>query len=522
MEGAPIDCYMPPSPELEEKLIRTKQRILAGESLPLLPTEDVLDLHTFVMITSRPSTRDNMHYVEDIARAAILGTKRALVLLVDFSDKAATQTQAHYNDMLFSSGTYATGSMADFYREASYGKVTLTGLVSGRGGPTVGWYRAPHAKSYYTNNNFGFGTYPQNAQKLVEDVVDMAAPFVNFADYDNNGDGVVDTLVVVAAGSGAEVTGSKSDIWSHKWEINPKTYNGVQIRGYNMQPEDGRVGVFAHEMGHLLCGWPDLYDTDYSSAGTGRWDLMAAGSWNGGGNTPAHPTCWCKMKAGWTNPVAIFNQTQSITLQPYRGSDVTYKLPIATSTSKEYFLLSNRQQVGFDAALPGTGLLIEHCDDNKTANTDETHYLVDIVQADGRQDLNKNANSGDSTDPYPISGNNRLTADSTPSSRAYGGADSNIAVTNVQRSGTNITADINVGGAAALAWYYNRKVTATFAHYATQYAYASIDGLGWRRIKDGAADGVTNMFDTLCQASANGRLVHVYADGNFIYTMYLI
>jgi hypothetical protein len=35
-----------------------------------------------------------------------------------------------------------------------------------------------------------------------------------------------------------------------------------------------------HELGHLLLGQPDLYDTDYSSRGTGRWDLMAGGSWN--------------------------------------------------------------------------------------------------------------------------------------------------------------------------------------------------------------------------------------------------
>ena len=66
-------------------------------------------------------------------------------------------TQGHYNDMLFSLGSYATGSMADFYREISYNKVTITGQVQGAGGPTAGWFRAPRPKSYYANNNFGFG-----------------------------------------------------------------------------------------------------------------------------------------------------------------------------------------------------------------------------------------------------------------------------------------------------------------------------------------------------------------------------
>ena len=75
----------------------------------------------------------------------------------------------------------------------------------------------------------------------------------------------------------------------------PQVRDGVTINRYFMAPEDGRVGVMAHELGHLLMGWPDLYDTDYTSAGTGGWDLMAGGSWNGGGvYGPAHPTCWCK------------------------------------------------------------------------------------------------------------------------------------------------------------------------------------------------------------------------------------
>lgn len=74
----------------------------------------------------------------------------------------------------------------------------------------------------------------------------------------------------------------------------------------------------------------------------------------------------------------------------------------------------------------------------------------------------------------------------------------------------------------ASTWYYNKKVLATFAHYTSQWAWANIDGLGWRRIKDGAADGVTNIFAVCCEAAANNREVHVYADGSFIYTMYLL
>lgn len=517
-----VHCVMPPEPTFADEIARAKERLFEGAA-PFEAVEDTrLDARSLALILSRPAkTRAHTLVSPTQEFASVVGDRRALVLLVDFSDKAATRTQAHYNNMLFSSGTYATGSMRDFYREASYGKLNVIGTVSGTGGPTAGWYRAARPKTYYTNNNYGFGSYPQNAQKLVEELIDLANPHVNFANFDNDGDGYVDALVVICAGSGAEATGNKNDFWSHKWSISPKTVDGVKVQSYFMAPEDGRVGVFSHELGHLLLGWPDLYDTDYSSAGTGGWDLMAGGSWNNGGNTPAHPTAWCKTKVGWVDPVTLFNQQQSVTIKPYASNAQVYKLPIGSATSKQYFLVSNRQQAGFDIHLPGEGCLIEHVDDNQSNNTDETHYLVDVEQCDGKSDLNKNANRGDATDPFPCGTKNSFTRDTTPSSRAYDGSDSNVSITNVARSGDDITADMNVGGTAAAGWHYNQTVSMTYAHHTTQWAWAHVDGLGWRRVKDGAPDGVTNTFDLLCEAAANKRKIHVYADGTFAYTAYL-
>ena len=519
-----VGCIMPPSPELEQKILRAKSLLAAGKDLPTKASGDLLDLRSLTMILSRPAqTRPNTFIDARPDPAPVTGTRRALVLLVDFSDKAGTQTQAHFDQMMFSVGTYATGSMRDFYHEASYNQLDVIGVVSGSGGPTAGWYRAPQPKSYYTAGNYGFGTYPKNAQKLVEDAIALADPNIDFAAYDNDGDGVVDALVVICAGSGGEQTGNVNDIWSHKWNITPQKRDGVTIDRYFMAPEDGRVGVMAHELGHLLMGWPDLYDTDYSSSGTGAWDLMAGGSWNGGGDRPAHPTCWCKTTVQWINPTVLWNATQSVNIPPYASSSVAFKLPIGSASSKEYFLVSNRQQTGFDTALPGEGLVIEHVDDAKNNNTDENHYLVDIEQADGRRDLNLNANRGDATDAYPTATNAGFTGSSSPNSNGYNGAASNVSVTNIARVGDNITADIQVGSGvvAGRQWLYNRAVSATFAGHGTQWAWANIGGVGWRRINGGAADGVTNMFVSLCEAAASGHLVHVEADSQLLYTMYL-
>jgi immune inhibitor A len=516
------DCIAPPSPELYDKIVKSRQKLLGGEALPAKETEEFLDIETFARLTNRTKkSRAHTLVAPEKMFRAVTGTRKALVLLVDFSDKAATSSQAHFNSMLFSIGTFSSGSMRDYYKEASYGTLDVDGLVSGTGGPTSGWYRAPQPKSYYTDGNFGFNAYPKNAQRLVEDVVNLAAPHVNFAQFDNDGDKVVEALIVIAAGNGAEATGNKNDIWSHKWSLrSPITLNGVRIQDYFMAPEDGRVGVMAHELGHLLMRWPDLYDTDYTSSGTGSWDLMAGGSWNNGGITPAHPTCWCKYKAGWINPVTILNAKQSVTILPYSKNSQAYKLPVGSSGSKEYFLITNRKKSNFDAHLSGEGMIIEHVDENQSNNTDETHYLVDIEQCDGKLDLNKGVNRGDAGDPFPSSSNDSFTATTSPNSKAYDGSDSKISVTEIKRSGDNITAVLASGD--AMEWVYDVVPTMTFASHHTSNAWVLLQGIGWRKIMAGNPDGVTNMFVAFCEAVANARKVNVNIDAQHVYIMYLV
>jgi immune inhibitor A len=111
------------------------------------------------------------------------------------------------------------------------------------GGQVAGWYRAPNPKTYYTNGDFGFGNHPRNAQGLVEDVLEIASGNVDFSGYDADGDGSVEALVLICAGSGGEQTGNKDDIWSHKWEISPQVRNGVTLSRYFMAPILGRHEV---------------------------------------------------------------------------------------------------------------------------------------------------------------------------------------------------------------------------------------------------------------------------------------
>ncbi|MBA2469870.1 MAG: hypothetical protein H0V37_10740 [Chloroflexia bacterium] len=73
-----------------------------------------------------------------------------------------------------------------------------------------------------------------------------------------------------------------------------------------------------------------------------------------------------------------------------------------------------------------------------------------------------------------------------------------------------------------LQWHGNVTVTQVYATPHSQNAWAHFQGLGWRRIQTGAADGVTNMLILFAEARANGRPVTVYADGNLVYHAYLL
>ena len=158
---------------------------------------------------------------------------------------------------------------------------------------------------------------------------------------------------MVHAGGGGEETGNSgrhlvAQVGAARGSSTP---TARKIFAYLTIPEDAKIGVGAHELGHLLFGFPDLYDVDYTSEGIGNWCLMAGGSWNGGGDTPAHPSAWCKAQQGW---VGVENVTHGRHSHARRRQDQPHGHRLWTDGTggQEYFLLENRQQAGFDAELP--------------------------------------------------------------------------------------------------------------------------------------------------------------------------
>lgn len=382
--------------------------------------------------------------------ARVIPDRQAVVILVDFSDKPANQSAyppLHYDRMLFSVNSYAGGSMRDWYLENSYGQFNVTGV-------TTVWLRMPQTYAYYVDGQAGMGTYPHNTQKLTEDALAAADPFVDFSQFDNDGpdgvpnsgddDGVVDALFVVHAGPGRETTGSDDDIHSHAWNmVNPPAVDGITASGYSIEPEDGKRGVFGHEFGHVL-GLPDLYDTDYSSNGVGDWCMMSTGSWGGGGLTPVHFLSWCKARLGFLDPATpLVNRTPASILQ-VETNPQAYRLWTGGYPASQYFMVENRQQVGSDISLPGSGLIITHIDETVGGNSDEAHLLVAIEQADGQFHL-EHGQGSDAGDPWPGSTVKRsFNNSSTPNSRGYDGVRTQVAVRSISNSAPAMTADLVV------------------------------------------------------------------------------
>jgi len=432
---------VPPTPEAIEKWIA--EGILEEK---LASWRKIDSSHELEHATAEPR-----FILSSTATADAPDTLQLVVILIDFDDNPATVgDSAKFDSLLFSEDIVPSGSMTDFYTENSYGQVYVTGDV-------YGWYRADNDYSWYVGQNDG-----DNAGYLAAEAVWKAdADGVDFRKYTGGVPGQFENLVVIHAGPGAE-TGAYG-IWSHASSL-PSIVNpdSVYFTRYTMQPETyngglSTVGVYCHEFGHTL-GLPDYYDTDYDppgSDGLGSWAVMAGGSWNGnGGDQPSHFCAYSKIWLGWVDPIYVLdtasNGTNSILraeIPQVESEPVIYKLKNTAGSFYEYWLVENRQQVGFDAALPGSGLAIYHIDTWVSSNTDPDRYRNCLEEADGNWSLRYLTGvAAQAGDLWPGSTNNRDFTDfSWPNSKYNEGADtvsSQIGIWNISDSDSLMYADL--------------------------------------------------------------------------------
>ena len=285
--------------------------------------------------------------------------------------------------------------------------------------------RAPKPLSAYGNDgqygrDYGDGTefLPSILAKHVVESIDEAT----LSDYDLNEDGVVDRFLILHSTLAQEQgSGSSNRIWSHFTSFSePLKNGGVTFEHYTMSSMRHGIngfGTILHEMMHQF-GAYDLYpvhDSGYSGSwkGIGVWDIMASGNWNGGGDTPSLPT-------GPTMAAIGHGATREVSLEWPSGSPSPCIGPVIALEDRtnggdririqvsndEFIWIEKRVQQGYDASLPGEGVLVLYEDfaagdsSHNAMNIDQRRPYLKTIEADGNQEQLRGVNDGVASDLF--------------------------------------------------------------------------------------------------------------------------
>lgn len=358
-----------------------------------------------------------------------IGEVHSLVILVQFADTkfstVGSDAYQFFNNMLNEPGfTYsngANGSARDFYLNSSNGRFQPQFDV-------IGPVTLPEKYSYYGANQGSSVDNPARLEQFVREACTLADPLVDFSQYDHNQDGYIDNIYFFYAGKGEADSGDGNAIWPHSAYYSDMAkdaglsetslkLDGVEVGNYTcsneingtlITPQPAGIGTFVHEFGHVL-GLADHYDVNYgmTTFAPGSFDTMAQASYNNNGNTPAAFSAYERACLGWLDLTVLKNGVDSLNVLPdLNDSNKAYVVPVGGTNDEEYFIMENRQKKGWDAFIPGHGMLLWHIDYDAKAweknelNITGTHQRVDIVEADNK--LTDNTRAGD---PFPGTSN---------------------------------------------------------------------------------------------------------------------
>lgn len=380
--------------------------------------------------------------------APVVGSVRGLTVQIQFPDVPATMSYAQIDNFLNALSYNEFGnaqSIRGYYRAVSGGKLDYTNSVSAV-------YTARHPKSYYTDGSVGF---PGRAQELIQEALGwLKSSGYNFSALTTDSNGRILGLNFLYAGEpdSAWSTG----LWPHMGGLQQSfCSNGVCAAKYQItnMGQQLAIGTFAHETGHLLFGWPDLYDYDGSSNGSmGAFDIMGVGS-VGPQNRyrPVPPNGFFRVQAGW-DTVTELNPTLNASapkghLTAASGSHAVYRWTNPANPG-EAFYFEAIYKADQNTYQPDQGLMVMHIDPAGD-NSNEWHPYVQLEPADGQRDMEYRRNNGDTSDLYKGSAYptfNDITPNASTSrgtnAKWWNNSNSGLAITNISAAAQTMGFDV--------------------------------------------------------------------------------
>lgn len=314
------------------------------------------------------------------------GTRKFMVILVEFDDlefevqnPRETFTRL-LNEEGFSDGG-ATGSVRDYYFDNSGGAFIPSFDVFGP-------VKVSQSYKYYgtdkTPTNPRYSSYASEpaAEALWEGIQQVVAEEGNehiFDDYDSDGDGYVDAVVMYYAGFNEAEGAPSNTIWPHEWTLSAwdtlfgSEYGSTQIGNVKfntysctseLQGTSGvtlcGIGTACHEFGHAM-GLPDFYDTytsDDDAGGLYCYSTMCSGNYNNNAHTPPYLNAEERMILGWLDGLTMMPSSGAVTI-PSIATNFAYKTN--SDEADEYFVYECRPGTGWDAPLQA-GMIVYHVD----------------------------------------------------------------------------------------------------------------------------------------------------------------
>lgn len=368
--------------------------------------------------------------VKKVEGSKFQGKKKCLVILANFADtKFKPEHTLDLYKQIINGENYSDetlgfkGSVRDYFKAQSGGQFEIDFDV-------VGPVDLPKGYAGYGKNDASGRDQAALVYPMVEDAVNLAKDQVtDWKQYDWDGDGLVEEVFVLYAGHGQAKYPQDPDlVWPHKSAIDPMTVaDGVKVSVYACSSELGAteaidgIGAFCHEFSHCM-GLKDHYDINGRGYGTGFWDIMCFGCYNGNSFLPAEYNSYEKMFCGWKEPIVLNAEPQKIEgMKALAAGGNTY-IFYNDGNENEYYMLENRQKTGWDAALPGEGLIVLHVDYSKGAwednqvNYNAARQRMTVIPADNTLGSTDEDKAGDA---WPYQGNNSLTNYSRPACTVY-------------------------------------------------------------------------------------------------------